>query len=193
MPETMSEFSKRVFAYLPSEKEKEIQVFPHARVDGDCIGTAVALAASLEKLGYTSRVILECEIPPRLSFMNIPSELTTIVTPDTEEEIFARQGLAFAVDCSEGSRMGACEALFERAEKKVVVDHHVSASPEAELSYVDGKSASCAELMYMLLKEWEDSTGKALVDQAVADYLMVGIQSDSGKFSYENTIKKNFL
>lgn len=192
MPETMSEFSKRVFAYLPSEKEKEIQVFPHARVDGDCIGTAVALAASLEKLGYTSRVILECEIPPRLSFMNIPAELTTIVTPDTEEDIFARQGLAFAVDCSEGSRMGACEALFERAEKKVVVDHHVSASPAAELSYVDGKSASCAELMYMLLKEWEDSTGKALVDQAVADYLMVGIQSDSGKFSYENTRASSF-
>ncbi|MBR5426520.1 MAG: DHH family phosphoesterase [Clostridiales bacterium] len=192
MQETMNEFASRVFSYLPSDKSKEVQVFPHARVDGDCVGTAVALVSALRKLGYSARVMLETAIPPRLSFMQVPEELLTVVTPDNEEEILARQGIAFAVDCSEGHRMGAAGNCFIRAEKKVVVDHHVSASPEAELAYVDGKSASCAELMYLLLKEWEVSSGKALVDRFEADCLMVGIQSDSGRFSYENTRPSTF-
>lgn len=190
VPQNMSDFARSVMALLPSEKE--IQVFPHARVDGDCVGTAAALVTALRKLGYHAKVMLECEIPGRLSFMNIPEEILTIVTEEKEEEIRARQGLAFAVDCSEGKRMGAAESLFDQAEKKVVVDHHVSSSPEAELAYVDGTKASCAELMYMLLREWEESSGSTLIDRQIADYLMVGIQSDSGKFAYENTKPDTF-
>ena len=192
MQETMNEFAKSVFAYLPSDKEKEVQIFPHARVDGDCVGTAVALASSLVKLGYRAKVVLECEIPPRLAFMEVPSDLITVVSENIEKEVMARQGMAFAVDCSEGHRMGGAENTFEHAEKKVVLDHHVSSSPEAELAYVDGKSASCAELMYLLLKEWETTTGQTLVGRFEADCLMVGIQSDSGRFSYENTHASSF-
>ena len=192
MQETMNEYSGLVLAYLPSDKEKEIQIFPHARVDGDCVGTAVALASSLRKLGYRAQVILDWQIPPRLSFMNVPDDLITVVTDDNEQQIRSRQGLAFAVDCSEGHRMGKAESLYSGAEKKVVLDHHVSASPEAEIAYVDGKSASCAELMYLLLKEWEEKFGLKLIDRFEADCLMVGIQSDSGRFSYENTRPSTF-
>ena len=46
--------------------------------------------------------------------------------------------------------------------------------------------------MYLLLKEWEVSSGKTLVDGFEADCLMVGIQSDSGRFSYENTRPSTF-
>ena len=187
MPQTMSEFARKILEILPSDKEMEIQVFPHARVDGDCVGTASALVSALKKMGYQAKVILECEIPPRLSFMGVPEELLTIVTKDAEEEILKRQGLAVAVDCSEGHRMGAAQGLFDRAGKKAIVDHHVSASPDAELAYVDGTKASCAELMFMMLREWEEILGQELIDQNIANFLMVGIQSDSGKFAYENT------
>lgn len=192
MQETMNEYSGLVLDYLPSDKEKEVQIFPHARVDGDCVGTAVALASSLRKLGYRASVILDWQIPPRLSFMNVPDDLITVVTEDNEEEIRSRQGLAFAVDCSEGSRMGKAESLYSNAKKKVVLDHHISASPEADISYVDGKSASCAELMYLLLRQWEEKFDVKLIGRFEADCLMVGIQSDSGRFSYENTRPSTF-
>ncbi|MBO4927270.1 MAG: DHH family phosphoesterase [Clostridiales bacterium] len=187
MAETMHEYAKKVYDLLSSDKEKEIQVFPHARVDGDCLGTAVALSSALRKLGLLSKVVLECEIPPRLAFMSIPSDLYYVVTEETKEEIRSRQAVAFAVDCSESKRMGAAEVLFEKAEKTVILDHHVSSAPKTEYSYVDGKSASCAELLYLLIKEWEEMTGLTLVERFEADWLMVGIQSDSGRFSYENT------
>jgi len=192
VPLNMNEFARSVLDFLPSDKEKEVQIFPHARVDGDCVGTASALCAALHKMGYQAKVILECEIPPRLAFMNIPKELLSVVSQENEEDLRKIQGLAIAVDCSEGHRMGEAESLYQGAGKKVVIDHHVSASPEADLSYVDGNRASCAELMFALLSKWEKKLGLELIDSMVANFLMVGIQSDSGKFAYENTKADTF-
>ena len=192
MPTRMSEFAKQVFACFACVKNKEIQIFPHARVDGDCIGSSSALALGLRKLGYAARVMLEVEIPERLAFMNVPKDLYQIVTEENMEEMKALQGLAFATDCSEGHRMGGCEALFEYAQMKIVIDHHVSSNTEKALAYVDPTSASASELVYAFLRELELLSGKMLLDEMAANFMMVGIQSDSGKFSFENTSAKTF-
>ena len=186
------DFADQVLKALPSDKEKEIQVFPHARVDGDCVGTAAALASALIKMGYQAKVMLEFEIPPRLSFMHVPLELITIVTEENTDELLLKQGMAFAVDCSEGSRMGAAGRLFDSSANAVVLDHHVSSAPKTELYFVNGRSASCAELLYLVLERWEATSEKPLIDTFVANCLMVGIQSDSGRFSYENTSSSTF-
>lgn len=187
MPMEMSDFAKKVYECLVRAGDKQIQVFPHARVDGDCVGTAVALVRALTTLGMDAKVMLEVEIPPRLAFMDVPDSMVEIVNENNQEALSEKQGIAMAVDCSEGHRMGACENLFEGAAHKIVIDHHVSASVESEYAYVDGKSASCAELMYLFLRQLETLTGKDLIDPFAANCLMVGIQSDSGKFAYENT------
>ncbi|MBP5493353.1 MAG: DHH family phosphoesterase [Clostridiales bacterium] len=188
----MSDFAKKVYPLLEKAEGKQIQIFPHARVDGDCVGTAVALAAALGKLDLDASVILECEIPPRLAFMQVPDSMLTVISEDNQEEIIKKQGVAFAVDCSEGSRMGGAQAIFDQAATKVVIDHHVSSNMESEYTYVQARSASCAELMYLFLRELESISGKTLLDRFIADCLMVGIQSDSGKFSYENTKASTF-
>lgn len=187
MAETIRDFSRNVLLKIKSVSEGQIQIFPHARVDGDCLGTAVALALSLKKMGKDAKVMTEWAIPPRLQFMNVPEEILTIVNAENTPENLKIQAVAFAVDCSEGSRMGPAEELYEKAETKIVLDHHISSSVSGDLAYVDGTSASCAELLYLVLKAWEEDLGVTLMDQQVADCLMVGIQSDSGKFSYENT------
>lgn len=187
MPIKMSDFAKQVYACFACIGEKEIQVFPHARVDGDCVGSAVTLAMALRKLGLPSRVMLECEIPPRLSFMHVPEDVLCIVSEKNQKACEESQGIAFAVDCSEGHRMGACEVLFEKAQTKIVIDHHISAEPDLKYAYVDPKSASTAELIYNFLRELEEITEVTLLDAFAANCLMVGIQSDSGRFSFENT------
>lgn len=192
MAEAMCDYAAKVLQFLKICDEGEIQIFPHARVDGDCLGTACALAVTLGKMGYAAKVVLECEIPPRLSFMQIPDDLLTIVTAENEKTVIARQSVAWAVDCSEGSRMGAAESVFEAAQHKVVLDHHVSAEVKYDYAYVDGTSISCAELLGALILEWEKILGETLIDRFVADCLMVGIQSDSGRFSYENTKPATF-
>ncbi len=184
----MSDFAQSVSTCLSQmDKDRQIQIFPHANVDGDCVGSACALAMGLQRMGYSATVVLECEIPQRLSFMKVPASLYTVFKPEELDAMAARQGCAFAVDCSEGHRMGAVEELFEQGKEKMVIDHHVSTVPSIETAYVDPKSASAAELVYQFLREMEDLSGKKVLDQTIADFLMVGIQSDSGKFSFEST------
>jgi len=193
VPVRLSEFAKQVFPCLNAvEKNKEIQIFPHARVDGDCIGSASALAVGLRKMGYAARIMLDAPIPPRLHFMEIPEDLYLLVTPENESEAVSSQGLAFAVDCSEAHRMGGCEALYAQAKTKVVIDHHISDNYDRELQYINPKAASASELVFVFLRELELLTGKTLLDASQANWLMIGIQSDSGKFSFENTNARTF-
>ncbi len=192
MPVEMSDFAKQAYACFACLENKEIQIFPHTRVDGDAVGSACALASGFLRMGIHAKVMLDAPIPPRLYFMEIPEELYRIVTLENEESAKEAQGLAFAVDCAEAHRMGGCEALFAQAKTKLVIDHHVSVENSCENSYIDPKAASASELVYAFLRELEEMTGKKLLDQDNANWLMVGIQSDSGKFSYENTNPKTF-
>lgn len=188
----MSDFAKQVYACFACVKNKEIQIFPHARVDGDAVGSACSLASGLRKAGLSARVMMDAPIPPRLDFMHIPEDLYSVVTPDNESQAKEEQGAAFAVDCAEAHRMGGCEALFAQAETKMVIDHHVSVDSNSELAYIDPKAASASELVYAFLRELETLTGRTILDTVMANWLMVGIQSDSGKFSFENTNPATF-
>ncbi len=166
---------------------KEILVFPHLRPDGDCIGSAAALASALRKLDISSYVILDEAIPDRLRFMAIPDDLLIIYSPDLIEKKSSGLGIGVAVDCSDAGRMGNSGTLYSVADQKAVVDHHVSSKGETGVRYVVPTSASTAELVLKLIRHLETTTGRTLMDPDIANWLMVGIQSDTGRFSFQNT------
>ncbi len=168
-------------------KNKEIQVFPHIRLDGDCIGSAAALVATLRKLGIPSKIYLDEPIPDRLLFLGILPDMCEIYNADKLEEYHANQGVAVAVDCSESGRMGNAGTLFSRAEITAVIDHHVSSGESVGTRYVVPHSASTAELVLHVIHQIEEDTLEILMDPFIANCLMVGIQSDTGRFSYQNT------
>ena len=64
MPAKMSDFAKQVYACFACVKNKEIQIFPHARVDGDAVGSACALASGLRKMGLSAKVMMDAKVPP---------------------------------------------------------------------------------------------------------------------------------
>lgn len=168
-------------------KNKEIQVFPHIRLDGDCIGSAAALAATLIKLGIPSKIYLDDPVPERLLFLGISPDMCEVFDADKLEENLAMQGAAVAVDCSEAGRMGKSGALFSRAKVTAVIDHHVSSGESIGTRYVVPHSASTAELVLHIIRQIEEETLEVLMDPFIANCLMVGIQSDTGRFSYQNT------
>lgn len=167
--------------------KKEVQIFPHIRLDGDCIGSAAALAMTLNKIGIQAKVYLDEPIPDRLLFLGISDELCVIYDKDRVGERLELQCVAVAVDCSEDDRMGRSGVLFRDAKTIVVIDHHVSSGEASGTRYVDPKSASTAELILHIIRQIESKTGENLMDTDIANCLMVGIQSDTGRFSYQNT------
>jgi len=166
---------------------KVIFVYPHVRLDGDCIGSAAALVAVLRNINRRSYVMLEEPIPERLAFMNIPDDLYRIYSSDNHNQLSQEQGLAVAVDCSDAGRMGSAGTLYEVSSSKAVLDHHVSSGEATGTRLVVPQAAATAELVLHIIRIIETRTHKSLLNEQIANFLMVGIQSDTGRFSYQNT------
>jgi len=177
---------------LMTSSSKEVQIFPHVRVDGDCLGSSAAMAMALKLLGIRARLYMDEPIPERLEFIGIEPTLFEIFDQNKLDEYIEQQGIALAVDCSEAGRMGRSGSLFAHASACLVIDHHISSGLSAGLRYVDPKAAAAAELVLEIIHILEKMTGKKLLDAEVSNCLMVGLQSDTGRFSYQNTTPKTF-
>lgn len=177
---------------LMTSSSKEVQIFPHVRVDGDCLGSSAAMAMVLKLLGIKARIYMDEPIPERLEFIGIEPILFEIYDQNKRDEYIEQQGIALAVDCSEAARMGRSGSLFAHASACLVIDHHISSGLSAGLRYVDPKAAAAAELVLEIIHILEKMTGKKLLDAEASNCLMVGLQSDTGRFSYQNTTPKTF-
>ncbi len=147
----------------------------HIRPDGDCVGSCMALYLYLKKCvepGVEVSVYLE---KPSDVFDVIEgiSEIHTEEAPDKQYDVF------FALDC-EKERLGAAGKLFERAGKRINIDHHISNFGCGTVNEVDPQASSTSELVYKLFD-------KKLVDREIAKAVYIGIIHDTGIFQYSNT------
>lgn len=170
----------------------EVQVFPHVRVDGDCLGSAAAISLVLSKLQIRSRIFMDEPIPERLEFLLISDSLVEIFDPAKFNEYRTAQGAVLAVDCSEGGRMGKSGQLFDENSDPMIIDHHISSGDSSGLRLVDPNAAATSEMIIQIIHLLEKKTGTKLMDPSVANYLMAGLQSDTGRFSYQNTTPSTF-
>ncbi|MCI5897539.1 MAG: bifunctional oligoribonuclease/PAP phosphatase NrnA [Firmicutes bacterium] len=154
---------------------QRILLFPHINIDGDAAGSSVALCRALRKSGKQAWVLLEEEMPGYLKFLD--EEDFCIIDSSGLPE----QDVSFAVDCSDIQRLGERKAAFERGNRILCLDHHISNAAFADISYIDSNSASCAELAYLLINELEIE-----IDTDMAECLYAGIITDTGNFQYSN-------
>jgi len=177
---------------LLTDSSTEVQIFPHIRVDGDCLGSAAALAMALKILRIRAKVYMDESIPERLEFIGLDPTLFEIFDQNKLDEYTRMQGIAMAVDCSEAARMGKSGELFSKADHCLVIDHHISSGKSQGLRYVDPKAAATAELVLETIHILEKITRTDLLNPEVSNCLMVGLQSDTGRFSYQNTTPRTF-
>jgi len=174
------------------DSKKEVQVFPHVRVDGDCLGSAAAIAMTLQKLRVRVKIYMDEPIPERLYFLEIQPGLYEIFDTNKMSEYRSLQGAVLSVDCSEADRMGHSGALFMESPIVLVIDHHVSSGKSSGFQYVDSKAAAASELVFDVIRILEEKSGEILLDSDIANCLMVGLQSDTGRFSFQNTTSRTF-
>lgn len=177
---------------LMIDSTKEVQIFPHVRVDGDCLGSAGAMAMALRLLRVRARVYMDESVPERLEFMAIDPEVVEVFDENRFDEYKKIQGITLAVDCSEASRMGRSGRLFADTTANIVIDHHISSGVSAGLRYVEPKAAAAAELVLKIIHIIEKKTQTNLLNPQISNCLMVGLQSDTGRFSYQNTSARTF-
>ncbi|MCX7843557.1 MAG: bifunctional oligoribonuclease/PAP phosphatase NrnA [Clostridia bacterium] len=155
---------------------ESIAIMPHVSVDGDGLGSSLALASALDGMGKKAVVILEEQVPNTYSFL--PGADRCIVFSEKIESF----DLFIALDTGDVQRLGRRAELFLSAEKTVNIDHHQTNTEFAVYNYVDGSSAAVGEIIYRLIGMMGCG-----IDAAVATCLYVAIAADTGGFRYSNT------
>ena len=175
------EFLPRFTGLLERLGGRPVAVVGHARPDGDCIGSQVALARVLRTLGRDVVCVNADPVPRRLQFLR---EDVPFVRP---EGLAERDYGAVFVDCADHDRAG--QSARTRFPAPVgVVDHHLSNAGFGEINLIDPGSAATAEILAGLFLD-----GGLAVDAATAQGLYVGILTDTGQFRFNSTSRRTFL
>jgi bifunctional oligoribonuclease and PAP phosphatase NrnA len=157
----------------------KILLYTHVLMDGDTLGSAVALCKVFRNMGKTAYILIEDPIPEYLAFME-----KGYCTYDCD--IIAEPDLSIAVDCTDIQRFVKRKEKFLQAKSKICIDHHHTSAYFADLNYVDEYTASTGELIFKLLKQMG-----ALIDQEIAEAIYVAITTDTGNFQYTNTTSES--
>lgn len=159
------------------KSSNEIVVASHIGPEGDAIGSAVALAIGLEKLGKNVEVVFRGGVPKRYSFL-----------PGTEKvkrQPTLQPSLLVLVDCADLDRADIPESLRENAKSVIVIDHHPKVQNRNEgnwIMWVQPEAAATGEMVAALLKAL-----KVPMTLEIATCLYAAIISDTGVFRFRNT------
>ena len=152
---------------------KSAVIFTHVRPDGDTLGSGMALARALSLCNVRCEVVNDGEIPEKFGFLEGVASIRTAPSFDAQAYI--------CVDVSAEARLGELQTTFFRgARKKITVniDHHVSNTRFCKYNFVRERASNCENIAEIIR-----AMGVPM-DKPLAEYLMVGMVTDSGNFSH---------
>ena len=137
-----------------------IAVSGHIRPDGDCVGSVMGLYLYLKKELPEAEVDVYLEKPAEIfdcisHIEDIKSEFNNVDTGKIYD-------VFIVLDCAD-DRLGEVRVLYEKARKKINIDHHIS-------------NPGCGDVM-----------DPAALDEEIARALYIGIIHDTGVLRYSNT------
>ncbi len=174
-------FAARFAAFASALPAGRYVVVGHARPDGDCIGSQVALARALRAPGREVVCVNTDPVPRRLKFCigDTPFLRAT--------DLPAGEWAALFVDCADRARAG--DRLATRFPTPFAsFDHHLSNPIFGTHSFVDSDSAATCEILAGLFLD-----AGLPVDATTANALYVGIATDTGQFRFHSTTRRTFL
>ena len=154
----------------------------HIRLDGDALGSELALYHILNNMGKEVLIYNQDKTPDNYLFLK-GSDSIVHELPD-----LARYDVAFVLDCSDLKRIGDQADRIGGMKRIINIDHHVSNGGFCDLAYIDPEASSTGELLYRLIMQMDVTPTKE-----VADSLYAAIITDTGGFRYRNTSKETLL
>lgn len=161
---------------------RKVCVIGHARPDGDCVGSQIAISGMLSLLGVETLTVNADRIPDTLGFLETPTSIE-MVNPKKLGDL----PLVY-VDCADERRVGPKTSQSLASLRRVLnIDHHISNTQFAETNIVDGDASATCEILAGIALDLELE-----FDARIAQALYAGIVTDTGRFSYAATSSRVF-
>lgn len=163
------------------ERSERILILTHLNPDGDAIGSLLAMWHALHAMGKTA-----------LALASSPLADYMLALPGIEHVAVYERGtplpvsdLICMVDTAEPYRTGAVyedHSDLINSHPLIIIDHHVTNAGRGNVNLIDSTSASCAELVYHLLRAM-----KIAVTPQMATCLLMGVMTDTLSFQTSST------
>ncbi|MBX6350405.1 MAG: bifunctional oligoribonuclease/PAP phosphatase NrnA [Clostridia bacterium] len=165
---------RRIVSVL--SEARRVALLLHVRPDGDSVGSSLALARALAKLGKEVAVVSADDIPAALRFLPGAGELRR------PEEVSGPFDVALLLDCGDLERTGPARRVADGAATVVNVDHHTSNTRFGDLAWIEPETAAVGEIAWRLVRELGVEP-----DLEIAYGIYTAIVTDTGSFGFSNT------
>ena len=152
----------------------------HENPEGDAIGSELALALALRRMGKTATVLNADPVPGNLRFL--PGADTVVF-----EEDGSKYEVAVVVDCGSPERTGRVGPELRKCPILVNIDHHRTNGDGSDLSLVDPEAAATGLLVHRVLRAMGYD-----IDPDVAVNIYVAVLTDTGSFHYGSSSPEAF-
>lgn len=160
------------------ESFDKIIIIPHARPDGDCIGSAFGLKDILVQSYPNKKIYAVGEETDYLKFIG---------RMDTLEDDDFQDALVIAVDTGNQSRLA--DQRYGLGKKLIKIDHHINVNPYGDIEYVDTTAPAAAQIIVEFYQTFEDTL---TMSPKGALALFTGMLTDTGRFKYPGVGARTF-
>ncbi|MCC6906879.1 MAG: bifunctional oligoribonuclease/PAP phosphatase NrnA [Phycisphaerales bacterium] len=163
-----------------------IAITTHVKPDGDAIGSTIALARAVERLGKRAEVWYSGPVMDVFKRLIAPTAISVVaesVQPGDEID------LILVTDTGARSQLNELGGWLERHREKIcIIDHHIQGDADlSDCRFVRADACAASEIAIDLI----DALGVE-VDRAIAEPLYLGIATDTGWFRFSNTTAATF-
>ncbi|MGB6606612.1 MAG: bifunctional oligoribonuclease/PAP phosphatase NrnA [Atribacterota bacterium] len=168
------------------QKNNNFLITSHINLDGDGIGSELALYSILKKLKKKPTILNQGKLPKVYDFLPGVNKVQYLLEGNYIDTKSIDVGIA--LDCSNVKRMGKTYEIFKNIKTIINIDHHTSNENFGDLNYVDSSVSSVGEIIYKLIK----FINIDLLDEDISTCLFTSILTDTGSFRYSNVSSKTF-
>lgn len=155
------------------EKAKSILILTHENPDGDAVGSSLGLMNGLKKMDEEKEVdVVIPKLNTMYNFLPGYEEIKSEANADDYD-------LCIALDSSDLERLGECKDLFEKIDKTIVIDHHITNQNFGDVCYVNAVASSTCQNIIVIL-----ATLGVSINKEIATCIYSGILTDTGAFRY---------
>lgn len=170
---------------LIAEPGQKMVILSHTNPDGDAVGSSIAWATALRRVGHSVTCIVPTKYPYYLDWMTGIRDIV-IFKNDAEgraAKAVAEADVIFCLDFHSLSRLDTLGDMIaaNTTAKRVLIDHHLNPTEKFDVMFSHPEASSTAFVVYCIL---DAMYGKAVFTQTIATQLYVGMITDTGNFAF---------
>ncbi len=162
---------------IRSKKSKRFLISTHRNMEGDAIGSMLAMAELLKRAGKKVILFPPEDMPDTYKFLPGAAKVKLMSNiKDIDYDV------ACLLDCTDIERIGSVKVGICLTRPILNIDHHISNTYFGSINWVEPNMSSSGEQIYHLFRKMSIP-----INKRVALYIYIAMLTDTGSFRYSNT------